>query len=360
MFDFILSTEKICDKIAMKKGGTRNKRPETFNDIHGEIESNLEELKQQLIYFDPLENTLFREFSQKADMNTQTSDNDSNANNSLPSPATSLTDDDIQIDEVLSTPMKPCSATVIGYNIDSDSDSDIEEISPFEFTIKKPSKVLSEIDSADQGDEKKELGLNPYYFVSQFLDTVHLFQESGDRKGNSPQVVISTIHAAKGLEWPAVFIPCLHNGSIPCFQSVNEGTDSIDEERRCFYVALTRAKEMLFLSYHVRPIPYSPFDNIKSRFLKGIADLPYVIKRQAADYDKRNAQFFQPSTSLMKDGNRNNGNTIQSSPSHFSSINTNSTQGLNQDSTDTTECGPPRKRIKLETVHPIQTIRPMI
>ncbi|GME73577.1 unnamed protein product [Ambrosiozyma monospora] len=150
MFDFILSTEKICDKIAMKKGGTRNKRPETFNDIHGEIESNLEELKQQLIYFDPLENTLFREFSQKADMNTQTSDNDSNANNSLPSPATSLTDDDIQIDEVLSTPMKPCSATVIGYNIDSDSDSDIEEISPFEFTIKKPSKVLSEIDSADQ------------------------------------------------------------------------------------------------------------------------------------------------------------------------------------------------------------------
>ncbi|KAJ8606889.1 hypothetical protein MRB53_040642 [Persea americana] len=56
-------------------------------------------------------------------------------------------------------------------------------------------------------------------------------------------VTISTIHAAKGLEWPAVFVPACYDGSIPHSRSENT-----DEERRLLYVAMTRAKGLLSLS----------------------------------------------------------------------------------------------------------------
>jgi hypothetical protein len=57
------------------------------------------------------------------------------------------------------------------------------------------------------------------------------------------QVNISTIHAAKGLEWPVVFIPAAYDGSIPHSRSENH-----DEERRLLYVAMTRAKALLYMS----------------------------------------------------------------------------------------------------------------
>ncbi|KAK6428720.1 ATP-dependent DNA helicase srs2 [Oleoguttula sp. CCFEE 5521] len=57
------------------------------------------------------------------------------------------------------------------------------------------------------------------------------------------QVTISTIHAAKGLEWPVVFIPACYEGSIP-----HSRADDNDEERRLLYVGMTRAQAMLYLS----------------------------------------------------------------------------------------------------------------
>jgi DNA helicase-2/ATP-dependent DNA helicase PcrA len=65
-----------------------------------------------------------------------------------------------------------------------------------------------------------------------------------DPKDEAGKVVVSTIHAAKGLEWPRVFVPVLYEGSLPhkfCLGSENE----IEEERRLWYVACTRAKDML-------------------------------------------------------------------------------------------------------------------
>ena len=56
-------------------------------------------------------------------------------------------------------------------------------------------------------------------------------------------VTISTIHAAKGLEWPVVFIPAVYEGSIP-----HSRAEDIDEERRLLYVAMTRAQALLYLS----------------------------------------------------------------------------------------------------------------
>ncbi|KAJ9661086.1 ATP-dependent DNA helicase srs2 [Coniosporium apollinis] len=66
--------------------------------------------------------------------------------------------------------------------------------------------------------------------------------EEGD--GTVQQVTISTIHAAKGLEWPVVFIPGAYEGSIPHSRS-----EDTDEERRLLYVGMTRAQSLLYISY---------------------------------------------------------------------------------------------------------------
>ncbi|KAL8714513.1 MAG: hypothetical protein Q9220_001461 [cf. Caloplaca sp. 1 TL-2023] len=88
--------------------------------------------------------------------------------------------------------------------------------------------------------------------LSAFLANVALSTElqkdgeSGEGE-NQQQVTISTIHAAKGLEWPVVFIPAAYEGSIP-----HSRAEDTDEERRLLYVAMTRAQALLYISCPVR------------------------------------------------------------------------------------------------------------
>jgi DNA helicase-2/ATP-dependent DNA helicase PcrA len=81
--------------------------------------------------------------------------------------------------------------------------------------------------------------------LGRYLATVALSSETKVEEGKEPidQVTISTIHGAKGLEWPVVFIPAVHSGSIPHYRA-----EEPDEERRLLYVAMTRAKALLYLS----------------------------------------------------------------------------------------------------------------
>lgn len=82
--------------------------------------------------------------------------------------------------------------------------------------------------------------------LARFLANVALAsdtQKKAQEQEAIPMVTISTIHAAKGLEWPIVFVPAAYNGSIPHMRS-----DDSDEERRLLYVAMTRAKALLYIS----------------------------------------------------------------------------------------------------------------
>ncbi|MCJ1471986.1 hypothetical protein MMC13_000630 [Lambiella insularis] len=85
--------------------------------------------------------------------------------------------------------------------------------------------------------------------LAKFLANVALSTEIqkeddvGDQNVPQQRVTISTIHAAKGLEWPAVFIPSAYEGSIP-----HSRAEDIDEERRLLYVAMTRAQALLYMS----------------------------------------------------------------------------------------------------------------
>ncbi|KAK6613846.1 ATP-dependent DNA helicase srs2 [Botrytis cinerea] len=97
---------------------------------------------------------------------------------------------------------------------------------------------LPQIDGLKQEDASDSL--------SRFLANVALASEvtkEEDKTNNTPQVTISTIHAAKGLEWPIVFIPGAYQGSIP-----HSRAEDTDEERRLLYVAMTRAKALLNMS----------------------------------------------------------------------------------------------------------------
>ena len=86
----------------------------------------------------------------------------------------------------------------------------------------------------------------------------------------SGKVVLSTIHQAKGLEWEAVFMINLANGSFPSERSSREAR-GLEEERRLFYVAVTRAKRKLFLTYPMAGGMYGDFLPGPSRFLEEIS-----------------------------------------------------------------------------------------
>lgn len=81
---------------------------------------------------------------------------------------------------------------------------------------------------------------------SEFMED-SLLASDQDRISGEESVKIMTIHAAKGLEWPVVFLPALEEGIFPSERSVINRS-ALEEERRLFYVACTRAKERLYLS----------------------------------------------------------------------------------------------------------------
>ena len=87
-----------------------------------------------------------------------------------------------------------------------------------------------------------------------------------DEKNNEKPLVISTIHSAKGLEWDTVFVPHLIDGLFPSEMNI-ENIEEVEEERRLFYVACTRAKERLYLTMPSYSYKRDASFTLPSRFL---------------------------------------------------------------------------------------------
>jgi hypothetical protein len=101
----------------------------------------------------------------------------------------------------------------------------------------------------------------------RFLETVALVADSDEIDGDGTRVSLMTLHTAKGLEFPAVFVVGLEDGIFPHFRSLAEPTE-LEEERRLFYVGITRARRHLAISHAwVRTIWGRTQHNIPSRFL---------------------------------------------------------------------------------------------
>lgn len=115
-------------------------------------------------------------------------------------------------------------------------------------------------------DEFKVDGLDP------FLERVALVSDQDTLDSNYNVPTLLTLHAAKGLEFPTVFIVGLSDGTLPHVRSFDD-PESMQEERRLFYVGITRAMDRLFL---ILPLNRSAFGYSEpvdeSRFLKDIPD----------------------------------------------------------------------------------------
>jgi len=112
--------------------------------------------------------------------------------------------------------------------------------------------------------------------VTAFLEQVALVESEyseGEKRGrNKDGVRLMTLHQAKGLEFPVVFIIGLEEGILPHGRSVNDYFQ-LEEERRLFYVGITRAMESLYITHAARRSMYGRrIDSVRSRFLGEDAD----------------------------------------------------------------------------------------
>ena len=92
-------------------------------------------------------------------------------------------------------------------------------------------------------------------------------------------VTLASLHAAKGLEWDAVFLVGLVEGTLPIQHAVTD--EQVDEERRLLYVGVTRARERLSLTWSLSRTPGGRRSRRRTRFLHGIAPEPEVASRPA-------------------------------------------------------------------------------
>ena len=110
-------------------------------------------------------------------------------------------------------------------------------------------------------DEEADKSLN------NFLQNISLSSDTDDLEDENDQVTLMTLHSAKGLEYKVVFLIGMEEGIFPGHQSMDNPED-IEEERRLFYVGITRAKEKLFLSFAKRRTIFgSTSYNPPSRFV---------------------------------------------------------------------------------------------
>ena len=106
--------------------------------------------------------------------------------------------------------------------------------------------------------------------VSTFLQDVALATDQDNESNDKNKVALMTIHLAKGLEFPFVYIVGLEENLFPSAMNLNSRTD-LEEERRLFYVALTRAEKKVYLSYVLSRYRWGkPVDSEKSRFIDEI------------------------------------------------------------------------------------------
>lgn len=136
---------------------------------------------------------------------------------------------------------------------------------------------------ADRIEDLEQLAAfaEAYHDVSSFLSDMTLYDESmsgrnTDAASADGRLVLSTVHQAKGLEWDTVFVMHLAQGSFPSRRSMLED-GGLEEERRLFYVAVTRARHRLVLTYPVTGGFGSMSLNQPSMFLEEV--LPQFFER---------------------------------------------------------------------------------
>lgn len=145
--------------------------------------------------------------------------------------------------------------------------------------------------------------------LSSFLEGITLSSDLDDVEDSEDSVTLMTLHSAKGLEFPVVFLVGMEEGIFPGYKSISEPKE-LEEERRLCYVGITRAKEFLYLTCSKqRTIFGSTSYNPVSRFLKEIPEnLLEGFEEAFGEADNNKKQMFKDSEYSWTYGSRNNGN----------------------------------------------------
>jgi len=137
-------------------------------------------------------------------------------------------------------------------------DKSVEGLSRYE----NIQELLNGIKEFSEREDLEEKGLDIF-----MQDIALLTNDDNDKDPNADTVSLMTIHSSKGLEFPVVFIVGLEENLFPSQLSLNSRTE-LEEERRLFYVAVTRAEKKLFLSYATSRYRWGTLNNCEpSRFL---------------------------------------------------------------------------------------------
>lgn len=133
-----------------------------------------------------------------------------------------------------------------------------------------------------RGISGRFMELSPLDALDRFVEETALVADQDAFDGDAERVTLITLHAAKGLEWPTVFISGLTEGLFPHSRALMD-QEQMEEERRLCYVGITRAKRRLSLSYALRR-GWGDGDGAPSRFL---AEIPEELLDVANDDDPR-------------------------------------------------------------------------
>ena len=152
--------------------------------------------------------------------------------------------------------------------------------------------------------QRQEEG-NPNVLLGDFLSEVSLLtDQDSDKDGDDEKITLMTVHSAKGLEFKNVFVVGMEENLFPS-SMVGDSPRALEEERRLFYVAITRAEEHCFLSYAKTRFRYGKMEfGSPSRFLKDI-DIRFLrlpqdagmfrrVEEEAAAFRRENARGFAP------------------------------------------------------------------
>ena len=128
--------------------------------------------------------------------------------------------------------------------------------------------VMEVLNSIDEFMER-----NPGTLLHDFLEEVSLLTDIDDWNEDENHVTMMTVHSAKGLEFPVVFVTGLEDGLFPLSGALNE-RNLMEEERRLFYVALTRAQQMVYLLYATerRRTGSDSWAGLVSRFVREVPE----------------------------------------------------------------------------------------
>lgn len=131
---------------------------------------------------------------------------------------------------------------------------------------------------------------NPEGTLSDFLEEVSLITDIDNYDNNADSVVLMTVHSAKGLEFPVVFLPGMEENIFPGMASVYVPSE-VEEERRLAYVAITRAKEELYIFHAESRMIFGMTNrNRVSRFVEEIPET-LVEHTRSRDYSARSVSM---------------------------------------------------------------------